>query len=182
MKNLLRTKAKSTRKFLNCEAVSRGITEQILNWDIYHNAANIMLYHPIGNEINLLGLCKDSSKHFYLPKIENNDICIASYSCDTDMKCGKFNIQEPCEPALQKTDLLDIVFMPALMVDKWGYRLGYGKGYYDRFIEKLAAKTILAVPIYNELYCEELPVESHDKAAHFIILKDKIEDVRLLLA
>lgn len=182
MKNLLRTKAKSTRVMLNCKSVSHDILKQIDSWTVFKNAVNIMIYHPINNEIDLLDLTKDCDKNFYLPKIENNEICVARYNSADKLVRGMYNINEPCDTALQKPDLLDLIFLPALMVDKWGYRLGYGKGYYDRFLEKIAAKTITAVPVYEELYCDELPIEAHDKKADYIILTDRIIDARILLA
>ena len=181
MKNLLRQKAKLIRKSLDSKEISNAVVNRILSWDIFTKSCNIMLYYPIKNEISLLDILNVQNKNFYFPKInENDEICIAKYS--TEFKPGKYNILEPC--CISETDYkeLDLIFIPALMSDKWGYRLGYGKGYYDRFLKKLSKHTVKAIPLYSELLCEDLPVEAHDEKADFIVLPDRIIDTKILLA
>ena len=53
------------------------------------------------------------------------------------------------------------------MADSKKYRLGYGKGFYDRLITKTNAKTVVCLP--KELYIDELPVEPHDKTVDIVI-------------
>ena len=67
---------------------------------------------------------------------------------------------EPCSNFINPRNL-DLVVVPALMADKSGFRLGYGGGFYDRFlVENKTVKTIL--PIAKELIVEELPHEEFD--------------------
>ena len=51
------------------------------------------------------------------------------------MEISNFGIKEPCSEPVAP-DILDLIIVPALMVDKNGYRLGYGGGFYDRFLKK----------------------------------------------
>ena len=62
------------------------------------------------------------------------------------------------------------MIVPALMLDKNGYRLGYGGGFYDRFLEKYGKnfKTLCAVP--KELFVEKLPLENHDVKIDIIMV------------
>ncbi len=174
MKNQLRQKSKIIRKNLNCENASKKILEKILSWEEFKSAQNIMIYHPINNEINLLWLCTSCKKNFYLPKISNNEIVPVFFDENTPLVCGKYNIQEPVRKCSDSALNLDIVFIPAVCADKSGYRIGYGKGYYDRFLGKLHEKTKTAIVIYEELLCEKIPAESFDRKANFVITPEKI--------
>lgn len=174
MKNQLRQKSKIIRKNLNCENASKKILEKILSWEEFKSAQNIMIYHPINNEINLLWLCTSCKKNFYLPKISNNEIVPVFFDENTPLVFGKYNIQEPVRKCSNSALNLDIVFIPAVCADKSGYRIGYGKGYYDRFLGKLHEKTKTAIVIYEELLCEKIPAESFDRKANFVITPEKI--------
>lgn len=169
MKNQLRIESKSIRKNLDCEICSKKIVQNILSWSKYETAKNIMIYHPLNNEINLLSLCNDPQKSFFLPKILNNEIHPAPYEKNNGLMCGKFNIQEPCAGCIENFDILDLIFIPALCADKQGHRIGYGKGYYDRFLKKIPQKTIKAVIIYDELLKDAIPCESFDEKADFVV-------------
>ncbi|MBR2526366.1 5-formyltetrahydrofolate cyclo-ligase, partial [bacterium] len=77
-----------------------------------------------------------------------------------------FKTKEP-QTKPENPDIIDLIILPALAADKNNFRLGYGKGYYDRLLSKTTAKTIL--PIAKELVFENLPVESHDKQVDIVI-------------
>lgn len=181
MKKALRIKAKNARLKFDVNKSSGKILEHIYGWDIFKNAKNVMIYCPIQNEIDLLGLlgCKDKS--FYMPKIQDEEICIVKFTSTEDMCIGKYDIKEPDCCVYEKPDIVDMVFIPALMADEWGYRLGFGKGYYDRFLEKLPARTLKVIPMYRELFVEELPIEPHDQNADYVITEDGIVSTRIVL-
>ena len=61
---------------------------------------------------------------------------------------------------------------PGLTFDKKGYRLGYGKGYYDRFLEKFTIKS--AGLCYNELISESIPADEYDRPVNYIVTDLKI--------
>ena len=154
----LRIWAKSIRKTLNLADISKNITAKIRGNDIYKNAENVMLFYPTKYEISLLDLLNDK-KNFYLPKVYNDEILVCPYSKDDSLEVSQFNIKEPCSNPVN-AELLELAIVPALVVDKKGYRLGYGGGFYDRFLSKFPIKTI--VPISHELIVEKLPVEKFD--------------------
>ncbi len=182
MKNTLRLQAKAIRNKLDVQKTSERMIELILDWDKFKNAKNVMVYCPIKNEPDLLSLLNTAGKNFYLPRIENEEICAAKFTSFEDLKTGKFDIKEPCTNVIAGLDTLDLIFIPALMTDKWGYRLGFGKGYYDKFLNKLPARTTKVIPMYKELFIDELPIEPHDEKADFVITEDEIIETRILLS
>jgi 5-formyltetrahydrofolate cyclo-ligase len=159
MKTDLRKQAKTIRKTLNIQKKSEKIVEKIRNLEEYQKARNIMLFYPTAFEVNLLSLLTDD-KNFYFPKVDGENMLVCPYSEDIELKKSKFNILEPCSNPIS-AHLLDLIIAPALMVDKFNYRLGYGGGFYDRFLkENPKIKTIC--PVFSELYVEKLPHDDFD--------------------
>ena len=167
-KNELRKKAKDIRNTLNIEQISKDIIVKIENFELFQQAKNVMIFYPLENEINLLALLKHSEKNFYLPRTINDDIEACPYKIEDKLSKGDFNVSVPMTDGINP-EILDIIFVPALMVDKENYRLGYGKGFYDRFLKKTNAKTI--VPISEKLIVDKLPIEEHDKKVDYIIFE-----------
>lgn len=167
-KSEFRIKAKNIRKTLDIENISKNIIDKIATLEIYKSAKNIMIYCPLEQEIDLLELAKDKDKTFYLPRMNGENLECCTYFCGDNLSCAKFNVKEPLTEAVNPI-ILDLVFVPALMVDKNNFRLGYGKGFYDRFLEGLNKNTKTIVAIAKELVVENLPTEPHDKKVDIVI-------------
>ena len=166
-KSDLRKKAKDLRKNLNIEIISKIICAKIKNLPDYKCAQNVMIFYPMKYEIDLRNLLNDN-KNFYLPKTEGENIAVCPYS--TDLKKSNFGVMEPNTIPIDP-NILDLIFVPALMADRKGYRLGYGGGYYDRFLAKYPnIKTIIPIP--QEFYLDELPTENFDINADIIITEN----------
>ena len=174
----LRKKAINIRKNLPMKEISAQLTALVKQNELYKNAKNIMLFYQTKYEVDLRELFNDD-KNFYLPKVDGENLlvcpCCIRHSeqskespYDLDLKKSSLGIYEPCSEPLS-AEVLDLVIVPALMCDKNGYRLGYGGGFYDRFIAKYGQnfKTMCVIP--NELYVENLPVDKFDKKIDFII-------------
>ncbi len=166
MKTDLRIKAKDIRKSLNISKISATLVGLISKHPAYMDAKNVMLFYPTKYEMNLLGLLSEG-KNFYLPKVMAQDLLVCKYQEGEHLIKSDFNIFEPCSDPVEP-DVLDLVIVPALMVDKMGYRLGYGGGFYDRFLAKYPdVKTLCALP--KELCIETLPHENFDIPIDIII-------------
>lgn len=165
-KSDLRLRAKSIRKNLDIEVLSNVAVEKIRNLDIYKNAQNILIFYPMKFEINVLELLKDD-KNFYLPKVKGENLLICPYEFGDELSKSSLNIKEPCSNPITP-NIIDLAVIPGLMVDKSNYRLGYGGGFYDRFLAQNShIKTIL--PISKELIIEKLPVEKFDKKFDIVL-------------
>ena len=101
--------------------------------------------------------------HKEIPKITFHKINSLS-----ELKVGEYGIPEPAPSAPEiKGGEKTICIVPALAYDKDGNRLGYGGGYYDRFLSTYKGISILA--IYSFLYTDSLPTDEYDMAVHRII-------------
>ncbi len=164
-KTELRLIAKNMRKSLDLEKISLALCKKIQQTDKYKRAKNVLIFYPLKYEVNLLSLLNDD-KNFYLPRINNDILEICPYKLGDKLKESSFKTKEPLTEDVN-ADILDLILLPALAADKNNYRLGYGKGYYDRLLEKTEVYTIL--PIAKELVFEKLPTENHDKKVNLII-------------
>ena len=104
---------------------------------------------------------EEGGKNFYLPKVNGDELSVCPYSFGDELTESEFGTSEPKSPPMNP-DFLDLIFVPALMVDKDFYRLGYGCGFYDRFLSKNAKNTIKIVPIPSALLVDSLPHDEFD--------------------
>ena len=145
--------------------------KEFLNCDL------LLAYYPIKSEASVLPLVKLA---FEIGKPVAMPISIKeSYSLDfriisslDEMKLGAYSIPEPdtCSPrAILSERTLCIV--PALAFDIKGNRLGYGKGFYDRFLSEFKGCSIGIT--FSELLSDSLPIDENDIAIHTVVT-DKI--------
>ena len=165
-KSHLRTKFKELRQNIDTGKISFEICKNIRAFDLYQNAENVMIFYPIKFEINLLSLL-DDNKNFFFPRVNGPELQVCPYSHDTEFKKSSYNINEPCSNPVNP-EILDMIFVPALAADKKGYRLGYGGGFYDRFLP-LCKDAVMIIPVYDAFILQELPRESFDVNVDFII-------------
>lgn len=172
-KQILREKCKALRAGFDTVDSSLKICECIRDWSLYQKADNIMLFYPLSTECSLLHLLDDKKKSFYFPCVNGDCLYPVLYNEQEGFKAGMYNINEPVGERFQDLSLLDLIFVPALAVDKSGCRLGYGKGYYDRFLCKVS-DCVKAVPICSELVFDKIPSEPHDVCADCLITENGI--------
>lgn len=157
MKTKLRKWAKEERKKLDMQAINKKLVENLRQTEEYKQAKNVMIFYPKDREVNLLSLL-DDNKNFFLPKINGQELLYCPY-CKEDKLCTScFNTQEPLTEPSNKT--IDLIIVPALAVDKNNYRLGYGGGFYDRFLANKSCTKIVCIP--SKLIVETVYPESFD--------------------
>lgn len=158
-KQQLRIWAKEKRKRLNLELLSKELVKKLQSTTEYKQAKNILIFYPLKNEINLLELLNDTTKNFYLPKIDRENLLCCPYKKGDKLCESCFKTKEPLsEPT---SNSIDLVIVPALAVDKNNYRLGYGGGYYDRFLAEKDVFTIVCIPkalVIETVYSEEFDI------------------------
>lgn len=127
--------------------------------------ACIGIYAPLPHEVNLLPLLEEFPQHRYafprcMPDHQLEFRLVATP--EQDMQPGAMNIPEPAPhtPAVAPEDI-DILIVPGVAFTRDGQRLGYGGGYYDRYIPRCSKARILALA-FEEQLVDTLPTEPHD--------------------
>lgn len=175
-KQKLRALAKEFRKNLDSEKKSRkdfSIFKKIVNLDEYKRADRVLLYFSKDIEVDTKELIKYSlecNKQVFLPKCIGEDMIFYKIDSLDDLQQGSFRIFEPknkCERYLE-SNYSDICIIPALAVDEQKFRLGFGKGYYDRFL--IDFKGFKCILCYQENVYKSLPVFDTDVKADKVIV------------
>lgn len=166
-KTYLRKWAKEVRSGLDMETLSLELVQKLKQTKEYKNAKNIMIFYPLKDEVNLLSLLDDKTKTLYLPKIDGENLLCCRYGIGEPLCESCFHTKEPLGVNITEKSLIELVIVPALAVDKNNYRLGYGGGFYDRFLKNLKAKAIVCIP--NELVVDTVYPEEFDIPVNNVI-------------
>ncbi len=155
--------------------VSRIIQEKVLESDEFNSSYIVGLYSPIGSEVDTSTLAKrviESCRVLAYPRIEDKYTMVFARVRDPtmDLTLGRYGILEPSDSCeMVKPDL---IIVPGLVWDERGYRIGYGKGYYDRYLSSNpdAAKIGLA---YDFQVLSSIPHSESDVRVNMIVTEKR---------
>ncbi len=135
-------------------------------------------YYPVNFEIDILEILENLEKkigmQLSLPVIKkNNEMDFYNWSTKNLLKINKYGIPEP--EKIKKV-YPDIIFVPLVAFDNRLYRVGYGGGYYDRYIQKISnKKKMLKIGIAHSCQkIDKVPVNKYDKKLDIIITEKYI--------
>ena len=178
-KNQLRKKYKQYRNELGNErrqGFSQDILDRIEKLPAFVEAETVMVFVSFQSEVDTIDLIRLSlgmHKRVFVPYCFKNSFEMAPCELKSldELKEGKYGILVP-PYAPEKTILkenLDLIFVPALVFDRRGYRLGYGGGYYDRFFENLPESVLTVGLGFACQLIDKLPIEKHDRKLSMLI-------------
>lgn len=139
---------------------------------------NILLYANISSEVKtdkIINYCLDNNINLFLPRVKDSDIDFYKITSINDLEVGFKDIPEPTNNCIMKDDwdTNTIIIIPGSVFSKAGYRLGYGKGYYDKYLAK--HNNLYKVGIcYECQLLEYVPNEEHDVRLDVIITNKRI--------
>ena len=153
MKKELRKRAKEIRKTLDIKALSLEIKEKVFSLPEFQKAKNVCCYYSFSDEVITTDYFEDKSKNWFVPKVEGDNLLICPFDKNNLVE-NKYGILEPSTEPINNLSILDLIIIPALCVDKNGYRIGYGKGYYDRFLSQLKHNPVKLCLVFADLIVE----------------------------
>jgi 5-formyltetrahydrofolate cyclo-ligase len=146
LKHKIRRQILRKRNALSASEISTRsllIQQHVTNSSQYKSAKIIGAYFPIGSEVrteNIINTALNNQKVVLLPKTGPDKITFSQvFRADfrhNKLVEGKFRILEPPRSSCDVQENIDLLIVPGIAFDKHGYRIGYGKGYYDRFIKE----------------------------------------------
>lgn len=154
-------------------AAGAAVTNRIQLLPEYRQAESIFIYVNKKDELEttrLIDISLKSGKTVNVPLCVNEtEISFYTIQSLTELRPGAFGLLEPNPAVSGQAAVYDraICLVPGLAFDKKGYRIGYGRGYYDRFLENTVMFS--AGLCYEELLCEDLPIEPHDRHVDVVV-------------
>ncbi|MBT3674832.1 MAG: 5-formyltetrahydrofolate cyclo-ligase [Proteobacteria bacterium] len=149
-------------------ALSQAIQENFLQSISLSGIKNIALYMPANNEVSLDLLNKEISIYnkISIPVVKpNKQLQFIKPKTDCEFTLNQFNILEPTEGIEVEVNSHDLIIVPSVGVDKNGFRLGYGGGYYDRVFadhQSSLKKPLLIGLLFSFQKINDAFGESHD--------------------
>ena len=180
-KRKLRWECKSTRASLTTKIrrqASKAICQQIEDWENFQNASVILTYMPMSSEIDLTPLlARCPTKRWAIPRIVSGGQMIFYDYDSSRLVRHAYGMLEPAmDCSIIPPEEIQLTLAPGLAIDGYGWRLGYGGGFYDRF---LARHTCITAGItYQALLLENIPHASFDIPMQFVITEAGIKDTR----
>ncbi|MDE6026411.1 MAG: 5-formyltetrahydrofolate cyclo-ligase [Lachnospiraceae bacterium] len=150
---------------------SHEICTRLKACPLFEDAKSICLYMPVNNEVDVTELFDDltmEGKKIYLPKVKDGNMEFYLFTGTDHLTKGAYNIPEPDSSICLTPEENTLVVMPGVAFSRDGYRLGYGGGYYDRYLSKYPQCKTVAV-CYKEQIVDKLVTEEHDVKPDFII-------------
>jgi len=181
----LRKEALALRDALPVETIAESMMEHLKQWPRFQQARAVLFYAAFRREVDLSPLCALSpEKAWYLPAVlPSHEMVFRRVTAETPMWAGAYGIPEPPETATpwSEDNNSTLLLVPGLLFDRQGYRLGYGKGYYDRFLSRTEIKalaesgTLQPVGVVPQaLLHAELPHAEWDLPMNFLLTEQGI--------
>lgn len=181
-KEALRQRLAAVRRTLSAEARSaraKGACERVLLEDAFQRARVVLAYAALRFEPDPAGVVARAvllGKVVALPRVDvdSGALRLHAYTPGDALSESALGVKEPLSdaPLVAEADV-DLVLVPGLAFDGRGYRLGYGKGFYDRLLPSLTRATRLGLAFELSLIAE-VPNAEHDVPVHAVVTERRV--------
>lgn len=170
-----------------CRLNSSCIMQRVLELPMVKSAKHILCYAGYKSEViteDLIMALLQIGKQVYLPRVNGEEMDFYQVKGASDLTQGYKGIPEPSpdchiiftkemwEQNIEQT----IMFLPGAAFSEDGARIGYGKGYYDRYLMKLPCQERIAL-CYEMQMVDAIPSDAHDIPVTTIVTEEKIRNV-----
>jgi 5-formyltetrahydrofolate cyclo-ligase len=172
-KNELRQRIRATPQMppdVRAEKSAR-LCKAIRDFEAWKAARLVAIFAPLPGEPDIEMLWSDrGDRDFAYPRVEDEWLVLHSIRSPFELEPRRWGLREPrADPAtVVAPDSLDVILVPGLAFSRGGARLGRGRGYYDRLLAMLPAKTRRIGVCFDFQMLPELPVDPHDQHVDFI--------------
>lgn len=172
----LRSKLKEKRASIPADKKKEfdgAILSHIIRSELFQKASMILLYAPVGSEVSLLELvhtARSMGKPVAFPRCDTAKETMKFYMLapESHLVSGAYGIPEPpAEAPLCEPDEHALCIVPALSFDVYGNRIGYGKGYYDKYLESFPGVSMGV--LYAATMLKRIPTSAHDLPVHCMV-------------
>ena len=182
-KRSLRSHALAQRRALSHEswlAHSHSAQQNILDLNEYHDAKSIALYSAAHNEIDttLIAMAAlGAGKRLLYPVVSGNKMFLRRIEQLDSLQKGAFGILEPDANGFDyQADEADLIIVPGIAFDHSGHRIGYGKGFYDRFLHQQPCLAAHLIGLCHDFQLLDvlIPVDTHDIAVEMVVTDSQV--------
>jgi 5-formyltetrahydrofolate cyclo-ligase len=179
----LRRRLLKVRRSLSVEQwreKSDRICSHLYSSSLFSSAKTILAYFSFRQEPDLSPLFADSSRRWGFSRCVGDTLSWHTWTEGELLHKGDYGILEPSSnSALLEPAEVDLILVPAVACDKYGYRLGYGGGFYDRMLSSAewASKPTIGI-VFEFAYLPQLPIDKWDKSLQAICTETRFNLVK----
>ena len=148
----------------------------------FYSGCVYLAYRSIRGEADIWSFCEDMMYHavdFYFPVVQGDSLEFYRVEPDTTFVEGAFGCLEPTDRSNPlKKDASVVVLVPGIAFSKTGARLGYGRGYYDRFLSSLPNITDKVGICYESQLCSEIVPSETDVLMNAVVTEDRLYNTK----
>lgn len=158
---------------------SEIIAQKFLSEFLNDSYTTYFMYNSFSSEVetgDIIQKLWESNKKILIPRCKTDELTMKAvvYNPQEKLTANIYGISEN-KSAVDCREEIDIIVLPGIAFDITGTRIGFGKGYYDRFVNSLVDTPVLVGLCFEEQLCEEnLPFDEHDKKVDYIITDRQI--------
>jgi 5-formyltetrahydrofolate cyclo-ligase len=179
MKDAIRKQVLEVRNKLSDDEVYRLSENIFLNLrenSFFNNSTHVMIYLDFKHEVKtdlIINYCLEHGKKVYVPICipETHELRISRITSLKELQSGHFEIREPVTEYLRLSDSsrIDLVLVPGVAFDSSGNRIGFGAGYYDRFMKRLQSGAAKVAIAYSFQVVDFVPSDEYDIPVDYIV-------------
>ena len=155
------------------EMLDKMLFDRVISLKEFRESSVVLAYYPINDEINTIPIIEYAlreGKRVALPISSTIDYTLTFHfiSSFKEIKNGAYSIPEPSEDSeIFNKETKALCIVPGLIFDRTGNRLGYGKGFYDRFLSDFNGITVGLC--YSDFLLDKLPIDENDRAVDIVV-------------
>ncbi len=177
MKKALREKILKKRNALTQEEVikkSSAIKKNLYSLPEFEDAKKACIYVSFNSEVHTHDIINENikGKEIIVPKVNEDKLLLCELRSFDELEKGSFCVLEPGEERQVFPHDIDCVIVPGVAFDREGFRIGYGKGFYDRLLNEVNCPKIGLC--FDMQLVDEVPLEEHDVPVDIIVTETKV--------
>jgi 5-formyltetrahydrofolate cyclo-ligase len=179
-KRSLRTQAGSFRDSLSTEDRARrseAVARNVLALPAVADATTVMAFSSFGSEVDTRPLIEGLAHRqvrLVLPRVEGRSMVAVVYRPGDPVREASFGAFEPAGGEVVGPETIDVVVSPGLAFDRRGYRLGYGGGFYDRFLRRLRQDAVTIGVAFSVQLVDEVPHGRGDHPVDVVVTEEGV--------
>ena len=178
-KNEIRKKYIDIRKNINeIDRIKKSkiISDKVLSNEALKSSKVIAIYKSLKSEVDTDNIINDlwsMNKVVLIPKVEKDIINFYEYNINDKLIKSTFGVLEPNNNKIYKKENIDLIIVPGVCFDKYMNRMGFGKGYYDKYLENSNIYKI-GICFNEQIYDKKLVTDKYDIKMNEIITDKEV--------
>jgi 5-formyltetrahydrofolate cyclo-ligase len=156
---------------------SREIARRLFGLPGFQNARTVMVFSSFGSEVDtgpIIERLAAEGRRVALPRVEGRQMVAVIYRPGDPLSRASFGAMEPTDGGAVEPAAVDVIVTPGLAFDRRGYRLGYGAGFYDRFLHRTRRDALRVGICFALQMVAEVPSGPMDRPVHVIVTDEEV--------